>query len=235
MTTELFQHSTIGALMSGLFEGTLPLNSLLKQGTMGIGTLHGLDGELVIIEGAAYQVTVDGDVNKLSGEEKTPYAAVVNYQAEDDLAIEEVVSGDELKKSLKQQFSSKNTFQAVKVTGTFENLLCRSVEKQTKPYPKLPEVAEDQTEFKRETVKGTLVGFYTPAIFGAISVPEFHWHFLSEEKDFGGHVLAFELEQGKATWQTIETLNQHFPLENKTFMEGAIDYKNLADDIEASE
>ena len=91
MTTELFQHSTIGALMSGLFEGTLPLKNLLKKGNMGIGTLHGLDGELVIIEGIPYQVTVDGAVNQLSGEEKTPYAAVVDYKAEDDLVIDDNV------------------------------------------------------------------------------------------------------------------------------------------------
>ena len=235
MTTELFQHSTIGALMSGLFEGTLPLKNLLKKGNMGIGTLHGLDGELVIIDSIPYQVTVDGAVNQLSGEEKTPYAAVVDYKAEDDLVIDDNVSDEALKAFLKEHFSSQNTFQAVKVTGTFKNILCRSVEKQTKPYPRLTEVAADQAEFERETVEGILVGFYTPAIFGAVSVPDFHWHFLSEGKDFGGHVLDFELEQGKISWQTIETLNQHFTLKNKTFMEEEIDYENLAEDIEAAE
>lgn len=235
MTTELFQHSTIGALMSGLFEGTLPLEDVLEQGNMGIGTLHGLDGELVIIDGDAYQVTVDGEIVELTGEEKTPYAAVVDFEVEAALEIDEVVTDENFKKKLKENFSSINTFQAVKVTGNFQEILCRSVEKQTEPYPRLAEVAEDQAEFRRKAVEGTLVGFYTPTIFGAIAVPEFHWHFLSEDKDFGGHVLEFELTKGIAAWQTIETLNQHFPLENKTFMEEAIDYGNLAEEIEAAE
>lgn len=235
MTTELFQHSTIGALMSGLFEGTLPLEEVLEQGNMGIGTLHGLDGELVIMDGIAYQVTVDGDIVELTGEEKTPYAAVVYFEAETELVIDRLISHEDFKEKLKENFSSQNTFQAVRVAGTFKNILCRSVEKQTTPYPRLAEVAQDQAEFKREMVDGTLVGFYTPAIFGAIAVPEFHWHFLSEDKDFGGHVLAFEFETGQASWQTIETLNQHFPLGNKTFMEEDIDYENLAEDIEAAE
>jgi acetolactate decarboxylase len=221
--------------MSGLFRGTLPLKELLEQGNLGIGTLHGLDGELVIIEGKAYQVTVDGEVMELTGTEKTPYAAVAAFNGEAQLTVEELISQKAFKEKLKENFSSENTFQAVKVTGTFKNIRCRSVEKQTTPYPRLAEVAEDQAEFKRETVNGTLVGFYTPEIFGTIAVPEFHWHFLSEDLDFGGHVLEFDLEEGTASWQTIETLKQHFPLENETFMEEAIDYGNLADEIEAAE
>lgn len=235
MKKELFQHSTIGTLMAGRFEGTLPLDELLTHGSMGIGTLHGLDGELVIVDGIAYQVTVDGEILKVNGAEKTPYAAVTHFEAEDSLEIENNDPEENLKETLKSHFSSKNTFQAVKVTGTFHNILCRSVEKQTPPYPRLAEVAKDQAEFRRETVEGTLVGFYTPPIFGAIAVPEFHWHFLSKEKDYGGHVLDFELAKGKAEWQIIETLNQHFPLENETFMKETIDYENLSEEIDASE
>lgn len=67
--TELLQHSTIGALMAGMFEGTLPLAEVLTQGTMGIGTLHGLDGELVIIDRIPYQVKVDGSIIKVDTEE----------------------------------------------------------------------------------------------------------------------------------------------------------------------
>lgn len=235
MKAELFQHSTIGALMSGLFEGTLPVEELLKQGTMGIGTLHGLDGELVVIDGVACQVTVDGEIIELTGAEKTPYAAVVDFDAEAELAIDKVVWGEDFKEKLKGNFSSKNTFQAVKVTGIFKDILCRSVEKQTKPYPRLAEVAEDQAEFRREVVEGTLVGFFTPAIFGTIAVPEFHWHFLSKDKKFGGHVLDFKLSKGTAAWQTVETFKQHFPLKNKAFMEEDINYENLEKEIETSE
>lgn len=233
--TELFQHSTIGALMAGMFEGTLPLAEVLTQGTMGIGTLHGLDGELVIINRIPYQVKVDGSINKVGTEEKTPYVAITDFHREDVLEIDYHHSAEGLKDKLVQHFSSANTFQAVKVTGEFQKMHCRSVAKQAIPYPRLAEVAKDQAEFTRERVAGTLVGFYTPEIFGSVAVPGFHWHFLSTEKDFGGHVFDFEFIKGQVEWQAMETLTQHFPIKNKSFMKETIDYDNLAAEIEEAE
>lgn len=235
MGNTLFQHSTIGALMAGMFTGTLSVKDLLAQGSMGIETLHGLDGELVIIDGTVYQVTVAGAVEEVDRNEKTPYAAVADFEKEDKLKIEKLHTGEQLQEKLKAQFKSINTFQALKMTGTFKGMHCRSVEKQEASYPRLAEVVEDQAEFTCAEVTGTLVGFYTPTIFGSIAVPEFHLHFLSDARDFGGHVLDFSLAKGEASWQTMETLEQHFPVENQSFMKSEIDYSNLTKNIEQSE
>lgn len=236
MKDTLFQHSTIGALMSGMFDGTLVLNEVLTTNrTMGIGTLDGLDGELIIVDGTPFQVKVDGTVYEVDKRTKAPYVAVTNFEKEGEVAVTETLSSNQFKEKLKQAFSSVNTFQAVKVKGTFQKMHCRSVEKQEKPYPRLVDAAKDQVEFTRETVEGVLLGFYTPEIFGSIAVPEFHLHFLSDEHDFGGHVLDFTLEKGNIEWQTMETLEQHFPVKNNDFMEATIDYENLAEDIEEAE
>lgn len=236
MKDTLFQHSTIGALMAGMFDGTLALNEVLTaNSTMGIGTLDGLDGELIIIDGTPFQVKVDGTVHEVDKKTKTPYVAVTNFEKERELAVTEILSNEQFKEKIKQAFSSVNTFQAVKVRGTFQKIYCRSVEKQEKPYPRLVDATKDQAEFTRDTVDGVLLGFYTPKIFGSIAVPEFHLHFLSDEHDFGGHVLDFVLEKGSIQWQTIETLEQHFPIKNNDFMEATIDYENLAEDIEEAE
>ncbi len=236
MKDTLFQHSTIGALMAGMFEGTLMLNEVLTaNNTMGIGTLDGLDGELIIVDGTPFQVKVDGTVREIDKRIKTPYVAVTNFEKEGEAVVTERLSSDQLKGKLKQTFSSVNTFQALKVRGTFQKMHCRSVEKQEKPYPRLVEAAKDQAEFTRDTVDGVLIGFYTPEIFGSIAVPEFHLHFLSDEQDFGGHVLDFTFEKGSIEWKTMESLEQHFPINNNDFMEATIDYENLAEDIEEAE
>ena len=236
MKDTLFQHSTIGALMGGMFDGTLTVDEVLTANhTMGIGTLDGLDGELIIVDGAPFQVKVDGTVHEVDKRTKTPYVAVTNFEKEGEAAVTETLSSDQLKEKLKQTFSSVNTFQAVKVRGTFQKIHCRSVEKQKKPYPRLVEASKDQAEFTRDTVEGVLLGFYTPEIFGSIAVPEFHLHFLSNKHDFGGHVLDFALAEGRIEWQTMTTLEQHFPIKNNDFMEVTIDYKNLAEDIEEAE
>lgn len=158
--------------MAGMFEGTLSLGELLNHGDMGIGTFHGLAGELVLIDGTAYQIKVDGSVIEADQSMKTPYAAVTPFEGENRVKIEEFHSAEAFKEKLINQFSSKNTFQAVKVTGTFKKMFCRSVEKQEEPYPRLVDVAKDQAEFRREAVEGTLIGFYTPEIFGTVAVSE---------------------------------------------------------------
>lgn len=51
---KLFQYNTLSALMSGLFEGSLTIGELLEQGDLG-GTLDEIDGELIVLDGKAYQ------------------------------------------------------------------------------------------------------------------------------------------------------------------------------------
>ena len=46
----LFQQGTLGALMAGLYDGTLTIRELLEHGNTGIGTMDALDGELIIID-----------------------------------------------------------------------------------------------------------------------------------------------------------------------------------------
>lgn len=58
----LYQHGTLGALMAGLMDGTENISKILEHGTLGLGTLHGLDGEVIFLDGVAYQARSDGAV-----------------------------------------------------------------------------------------------------------------------------------------------------------------------------
>lgn len=64
----LYQHGTLGALMAGLMDGTETIGQILEHGTLGLGTLHGLDGEVIFLNGEAYQGRSDGAVIRLTGE-----------------------------------------------------------------------------------------------------------------------------------------------------------------------
>jgi acetolactate decarboxylase len=48
--------------------------------------------------------------------------------------------------------------------------------------------------FDREDVNGVCVGFYIPAYLAGTNVPGYHFHFLSDDKRFGGHVMDFVAE-----------------------------------------
>lgn len=46
-----------------------------------------------------------------------------------------------------------------------------------------------------------MVGFWCPAFVGSnLNVPGFHFHFLSADKQRGGHVLQLEMQQGAAAY-----------------------------------
>ena len=47
----VYQESTVDALLSGVYDGELPLEQLRKHGHFGIGTFDRLDGEMVLLDG----------------------------------------------------------------------------------------------------------------------------------------------------------------------------------------
>ena len=55
----LFQSSTVDALLARVCDGDLTYQELQKHGDFGIGTLNGLDGEMIGIEGKFYQIKTD--------------------------------------------------------------------------------------------------------------------------------------------------------------------------------
>jgi acetolactate decarboxylase len=74
---ELFQTSTIEALLGGAFDGDVSLSETLQHGDLGLGTLNGLDGELIVIDGQAWKANRDCRLIRAPGSSRTPYAVVV--------------------------------------------------------------------------------------------------------------------------------------------------------------
>ena len=69
-THELFQTSTIEALLGGAFDGDVTLNELLEHGDLGLGTLNGLDGELIVIDGQVFKAELDCTLSRLDAMRK---------------------------------------------------------------------------------------------------------------------------------------------------------------------
>jgi acetolactate decarboxylase len=71
-----YHYSTINALLRGLYDGDMTIADLARHGDHGLGTVNGLDGELIIVDGTPYQMRADGVVRRLQGSEGTPFAVV---------------------------------------------------------------------------------------------------------------------------------------------------------------
>ena len=63
----------------------------------------------------------------------------------------------------------------------------------------------------------------------------FHIHFANDDRNFGGHVLDFEVDDVTVEIQNFETFEQHFPVNNKTFTETEIDYADVDAEIREAE
>ena len=59
----LFQASTIGALLEGAYEGDVSFAELAEHGDLGLGTLNGLDGEMIALDGRFWRADVDGSIH----------------------------------------------------------------------------------------------------------------------------------------------------------------------------
>lgn len=206
------QISTFNALLSGLYDGQSTFNELKGFGDFGIGTLEGLDGEMIELDGAFYQVKADGIAYPVKDTMKTPFASVTFFDADQAQLVKEPINFEQLKKSLEGLISNKNIFYAIKVSGDFTYVKTRSVPGQKKPYPPLVEVTKNQPVFELHKVKGTLVGFWCPAYVEGINVPGYHLHFLTEDHKAGGHLLDFSMQNSLIEIDATPNFSMSLPL-----------------------
>ena len=80
---ELFQTSTVQALLAGAYDGDVTLAEILEHGDLGLGTLNGLDGELIVLDGQAWKAQLDCTLVRPALSSKSPYAVVVPFSPSD--------------------------------------------------------------------------------------------------------------------------------------------------------
>jgi acetolactate decarboxylase len=185
----LFQASTIGALLEGAFEGDLSFAELAEHGDLGLGTLNGLDGEMIALEGEFFRADVDGTINRVAPEAKTPFAVVTEFEPSVDARLEGRRAHAALLAAIDLLAPQGASTCAVRLDGRFELVRARSVPAQTPPYRRLTEVVADQHVFDLADVTGTMLGFRFPTWVEGIEVAGYHLHFISEDRARGGHVL----------------------------------------------
>lgn len=198
----LYQVSTIQNLSAGGYEGSLTLGQLENKGDFGIGTFNRLDGEMIVLNNTVYQVKSNGTITNPSEYEKIPFIMLTYFEADNTTNVN-ASNGSDLENSLNKSFPQNNIFYAIKIEGNFSYIKARSVPEQNPPYQNLTEVIKNQTVFEFKNVNGTLVGFWCPDNVGGINNPGFHFHFISENKTEGGHVLEFAVSN--ATMQLDDT------------------------------
>ncbi len=185
----LFQASTIAALLEGAYDGDLSFAELAEHGDLGLGTLNGLDGEMIALDGRFYRADVDGRVGEIDGAARTPFAVVTRFEPTVDALIEGPLDHEELLSHLDALIPADASSCAIRLDGRFDLVRARSVPGQSPPYRPLAEVVGEQHVFELADVSGTMLGFRFPDYAEGIEVGGFHLHFVDEARERGGHVL----------------------------------------------
>jgi acetolactate decarboxylase len=193
----LYQVSTYHSLLEGDYDGTVTYGELKKYGDLGLGTFDGLDGEMVIVDGIFYQISGDGSVHDVRDTMPAPFAAVTFFEPDKTVTIKRNMTRQEIEQYIYNLFPEKDSILAIRIDGEFTYLKTRSVNKQQKPYPPIENIIKNQPEFEFHNIKGTMAGFRFPDYMKAVNAPGYHFHFINNARNAGGHVLEYEIKNAK--------------------------------------
>jgi acetolactate decarboxylase len=106
---------------------------------------------------------------------------------------------------------SPNLLYAIRIEGFFPYVKARSVFRQQQPYPPLVEVAKKQSVFEFTQVKGVIVGFRYPQYLAGVNMAGYHCHFISADRQHGGHLLDCRVEGATVAIDTIPNFYLRLP------------------------
>jgi acetolactate decarboxylase len=193
---EVYQTSTMAALLAGVYDGDVTVRELLRHGDFGLGTFNALDGEMLVLDGMCYQLRSDGSATLADPNELAPFAVVTRFHADHTIEASAPSDATTLKATIDETAASTNVMVAIRITGEFSEVHARTVTAQHKPYRPFTEATKDQHEVSFTDVSGVLAGFRTPEYEQGISVAGYHTHFIDKDRRHGGHALNYRLLRG---------------------------------------
>ncbi|KAI5460777.1 alpha-acetolactate decarboxylase [Mariannaea sp. PMI_226] len=196
---EVYQYSLVSALMDGVASNGVPITTLLSNGDHGLGTFKCMRGEMIIVDGKVYQMKSDGSIVPFDSpqalEQISPFATVTRFEATSKIKTA-ITSKDGLFDLVTGLLpNNQNHFIGIRIDGNFKSIRVRTAEGQKVPGQSLREVAKQQTEHVFRSVSGTIIGFRCPKFVSGLNVAGDHLHFITDDRQRGGHILALEADE----------------------------------------
>lgn len=228
----VFQVSTSGALVAGVYDREVSVQAILEHGNFGLGTFANLDGEMVVLDGRAFQIDGSGRVAEAARDAGAPFAVVTWFKPETSASIGPVGSFKDLEAGCDAFRRSGNIFYALRLDGYFKRVRTRAV-KPSQPGTGLVDAAKAQSEFAFVDIDGSLVGLWSPGFSSAFSVPGYHFHFLSSDRRHGGHLLDAEANTLELKVEPLTRFHLALP-ESEAFLKANLS-KSTADELAYAE
>ncbi|WP_075183338.1 acetolactate decarboxylase [Pantoea sp. 1.19] len=230
----IYQSSLMSALLHGVYDGKTTVADLLRQGDFGLGTFNQLDGELVAFDSQVYQLRADGSARPARPEQQSPFAVMTFFTPDYQHRFSQTASREDVHRVIDRVVTSDNHFCALRISGRFASVQTRTVPCQCRPYRPMPEILGDQPTFTFRGDEGELIGFRTPQYMQGINVAGYHEHFITADRQGGGHILDYVLEQGTLTFGAISKLVIDLP-QDRDFLQADLNPDNLDEAIRSVE
>jgi len=207
--TVFFQVGNVMAFLKGVYDSDFSFAELAKKGDFGLGTFNRVDGEMVALDGTFYRIDGDGNACEASPSLCTPFSVVSNFEQVPAIPINNVSSLADLNKLLDTYIPTPNIFYMIRIDGVFDSVSLRSEACQPQPYSPLSETLPKlQKSFEVTDSVGTLVVTRCPAYSGGCTIPGYHYHYIDDAKQTGGHVFNLKLKSAQVMINPI----RHFEM-----------------------
>lgn len=189
-SNNLYSAGYASAFIGGLYDGYFPYRQIKAHGDFGLGAIDKMDGELTVLHGNIYQTQFTGKTRLVKDEQKTPYAVVCFFHATKVIHVDATLDKASLYKYLDSLLSDQNGMYAIHIKGNFSYIKTRAFPPVSKkPYLSLADMLDKQHFFEFNNIKGDLVGYRLPSFMEGAHISGYHFHFLSDKKDAGGHII----------------------------------------------
>lgn len=231
---EIYQTSLMSSLIAGIYEGSTTIADLLKHGDFGLGTFNNLDGELIAFDSNVFQLHSDGNAQQATPEQCTPFAVFTFFRPTMEYRFTQSATKQDVHHVIDSLVPSDNIFCALRIDGEFTRVDTRTVPRQEKPYRPMLEAIEQQPIFHFKQEKGLIVGFRSPQYTQGINVAGYHEHFITDNRQGGGHILDYELEHGVLQLATVTKLVIDLP-KDAAFLTADLSNENIDSAIRQAE
>jgi acetolactate decarboxylase len=208
----LYSAGYAAGFIGGMYDDWYPYKKLEQHGDFGLGAPAKLDGELIMLNGKLYQTQSTGKTTLMSDTGKTPYAIVCYFHADKIYQSSGPLTKAALFKYLDSLLTNVNGIYAIHIKGDFNYVKTRAFPPvQQKPYLPLASMLNRQHFFEFHAIKGDLVGYKLPAFMEGAHISGYHFHFLSDDKQAGGHIIDLTTDNITIEVETLSSYTMELP------------------------
>ncbi|MCF8531152.1 MAG: acetolactate decarboxylase [Candidatus Nanopelagicales bacterium] len=187
------QTDVLTDLLHGNYESVTTVGAVFPGTDLGLGVADRLDGEIVSVAGETWRIPADGIPVVAHSDLGMPFALSAQGGEPITMHIDRGTTIEGLSELVSNFMASTSDavhpIAAVRIDGTFVDVLLRSEHKQDPPYPHLDQVLRHEVQFPFDAWEGTLVGFSFPSMQDdGTTIPGLHLHAISADRASGGHL-----------------------------------------------